>query len=145
MVMMTAGFNIEWSTFMASMLIGSIGIQWYAGIWHIKSLHRRCRYPYVPGYLQPTAMISAVKISHFGYSEPQMILLLSNFQRHPPLLERSPSGCRSPVCGFVPQTSTRLRVELFRCRGDNLAIPPGAERRSLRQHRFTILSIAHYL
>ncbi|BCL41217.1 hypothetical protein OIPHN260_07190 [Enterobacter roggenkampii] len=28
MVMMTAGFNIEWSTFMASMLVGSIGIQW---------------------------------------------------------------------------------------------------------------------
>ncbi|MDU1107463.1 MAG: hypothetical protein E7A23_14575, partial [Enterobacter sp.] len=25
------------------------------------------------------AMISAVKISHFGYTEPQMILLLSNF------------------------------------------------------------------
>ncbi|STQ14373.1 protein YjjB [Enterobacter cloacae] len=28
MIMMTAGFNIEWSTFMASMLVGSIGIQW---------------------------------------------------------------------------------------------------------------------
>jgi hypothetical protein len=24
-------------------------------------------------------MISAVKISHFGYSEPQMIMLLTNF------------------------------------------------------------------
>lgn len=28
MAMMAAGFNIEWSTFMASMLVGSIGIQW---------------------------------------------------------------------------------------------------------------------
>lgn len=28
MVMMTAGLNIEWSTFMASLLVGCIGIQW---------------------------------------------------------------------------------------------------------------------
>ncbi|STW09512.1 membrane protein [Klebsiella grimontii] len=28
MVMMTAGFNIEWATFMAALLVGSIGIQW---------------------------------------------------------------------------------------------------------------------
>ena len=28
MVMMSAGFNIEWSTFMASLLVGCIGIQW---------------------------------------------------------------------------------------------------------------------
>ncbi|MCT7085081.1 threonine/serine exporter family protein, partial [Salmonella enterica] len=28
MVMMTAGFNIERSTFMASLLVGCIGIQW---------------------------------------------------------------------------------------------------------------------
>lgn len=28
MVMMTAGFNIEWATFLAALLVGSIGIQW---------------------------------------------------------------------------------------------------------------------
>jgi hypothetical protein len=28
MVMMTAGLNIEWATFIASMLVGCIGIQW---------------------------------------------------------------------------------------------------------------------
>lgn len=28
MLMMSAGFNVEWSTFMASLLVGSIGIQW---------------------------------------------------------------------------------------------------------------------
>src|SRR5690606_40164609 len=28
MTMVTAGFNIEWSTFMASMLGGAIGIRW---------------------------------------------------------------------------------------------------------------------
>lgn len=33
----------------------------------------------VSGISAYTAMISAVKISHFGYSEEMMILLLSNF------------------------------------------------------------------
>lgn len=28
MVMMSAGFNIEWATFLAALLVGSIGIQW---------------------------------------------------------------------------------------------------------------------
>ena len=28
MILMTSGLNIEWSTFMASMLVGTIGIQW---------------------------------------------------------------------------------------------------------------------
>jgi hypothetical protein len=32
-----------------------------------------------PGISAYTAMISAVKISHFGYSEEMMIMLLSNF------------------------------------------------------------------
>ena len=35
MILMTSGLNIEWSTFMASMLVGTIGIQW-SGIWHIR-------------------------------------------------------------------------------------------------------------
>ena len=35
--------------------------------------------PMFPGISAYTAMISAVKISHFGYSEEMMILLLSNF------------------------------------------------------------------
>ena len=61
MAMMAAGFNIEWSTFMASMLTVAAVI------------------PMFPGISAYTAMISAVKISHFGYTEPQMILLLSNF------------------------------------------------------------------
>lgn len=28
MIMMSAGFNIEWATFLAALLVGSIGIQW---------------------------------------------------------------------------------------------------------------------
>ena len=60
MILMTSGLNIEWSTFMASMLVGTIGIM-------------------VPGISAYTAMISAVKISQLGYSEPLMITLLTNF------------------------------------------------------------------
>lgn len=55
MVMMSAGFNIEWATFLAAVI------------------------PMFPGISAYTAMISAVKISHFGYSEEMMIMLLSNF------------------------------------------------------------------
>ena len=61
MILMTSGLNIEWSTFMASMLVGTIGI------------------PMFPGISAYTAMISAVKISQLGYSEPLMITLLTNF------------------------------------------------------------------
>jgi Uncharacterized conserved protein len=77
---MTAGFNIEWSTFMASMLVGSIGIQWSRWyLAHPKVFTVAAVIPMFPGISAYTAMISAVKISHFGYTEPQMILLLSNF------------------------------------------------------------------
>ncbi len=80
MIMMTSGFNIEWSTFIASMLVGSIGIQWSRWyLAHPKVFTVAAVIPMFPGISAYTAMISAVKISHFGYSEPQMILLLSNF------------------------------------------------------------------
>jgi uncharacterized membrane protein YjjB (DUF3815 family) len=95
--MMTAGFNIEWSTFMASMLVGSIGIQWSRWyLAHPKVFTVAAVIPMFPGISAYTAMISAVKISHFGYTEPQMILLLSNFLRPRPSSARSLSGCRSP-------------------------------------------------
>ncbi len=38
MLMMSAGFNIEWSTFMASLLVGGIGIQWSR--WYLA--HLKC-------------------------------------------------------------------------------------------------------
>ncbi len=79
MVMMTAGFNIEWATFLAALLVGSIGIQWSRWYGASQNFHRRGRDPDVPGISAYTAMISAVKISHFGYSEEMMIMLLSNF------------------------------------------------------------------
>ncbi|HKS32609.1 MAG TPA: threonine/serine exporter [Enterobacteriaceae bacterium] len=80
MVMMSIGLNIEWSTFMASMLIGCIGIQWLRWyLAHPKVFTVAAVIPMFPGISAYTAMISAVKISHFGYNEDLMIALLSNF------------------------------------------------------------------
>lgn len=44
-----------------------------------ESVYRGGCYSYVPGISAYTAMISAVKISQLGYSEPLMITLLTNF------------------------------------------------------------------
>lgn len=79
-VMMTAGFNIEWATFLAAILVGSIGIRWSRWyLAHPKIFTVAAVIPMFPGISAYTAMISAVKISHFGYSEEMMIALLSNF------------------------------------------------------------------
>ena len=78
--LMAMGCNIEWSTFLASILVGCIGIQWSRWyLAHPKVFTVAAVIPMFPGISAYTAMISAVKISHFGYTEPQMILLLSNF------------------------------------------------------------------
>ena len=80
MVMMTAGMNIEWATFIASMLVGSIGIQWSRWyLAHPKIFTVAAVIPMFPGISAYTAMISAVKISHLGYSEALMVTLLENF------------------------------------------------------------------
>ncbi len=80
MVMMTVGLNIEWATFIAAILVGSIGIQWSRWyLAHPKVFTVAAVIPMFPGISAYTAMISAVKISHLGYSEPQMIMLLTNF------------------------------------------------------------------
>jgi len=78
--MVTSGFNIEWSTFVASMLVGCIGIRWSRWyLAHPKVFTVAAVIPMFPGISAYTAMISAVKISHVGYSEDLMILLLTNF------------------------------------------------------------------
>lgn len=52
MILMTSGLNIEWSTFMASMLVGTIGIQWSRWyLAHPKVFTVAFRYPYVPGHI----------------------------------------------------------------------------------------------
>jgi uncharacterized membrane protein YjjB (DUF3815 family) len=102
MVMMSAGFNIEWATFLAALLVGSIGIQWSRWyLAHPKIFTVAAVIPMFPGISAYTAMISAVKISHFGYSEEMMILLLSNFLKASSLWAPSPLACRYPVCGCI--------------------------------------------
>lgn len=66
MVMMTAGFNIEWSTFMASLLVGCIGIQWSRWyLAHPKVFTVAAVIPMFPGISAYTAMISAVNTRPF--------------------------------------------------------------------------------
>ncbi|WP_330982183.1 MULTISPECIES: threonine/serine exporter [Enterobacterales] len=80
MAMMMAGMNIEWATFIASLLVGSIGIQWSRWyLAHPKIFTVAAVIPMFPGISAYTAMISAVKISHIGYSETLMVTLLENF------------------------------------------------------------------
>ena len=64
MILMTSGLNIEWS-------------RWYLA--HPKVFTVAAVIPMFPGISAYTAMISAVKISQLGYSEPLMITLLTNF------------------------------------------------------------------
>ncbi len=65
---------------MASMLVGTIGIQWSRWyLAHPKVFYRGGCYPYVPWHIGLYRMISAVKISQLGYSESLMITLLTNF------------------------------------------------------------------
>ena len=80
MALMAAGINIEWSSFVAAILIGTIGIQWSRWyLAHPKVFTVAAVIPMFPGISAYTAMISAVKMSHFGYSEDLMILLMTNF------------------------------------------------------------------
>lgn len=79
-VLMHFGGNIEWSTFLASILVGCIGIQWSRWyLAHPKVFTVAAVIPMFPGIYAYTAMISAVKLSHFGYTEPLMIMLVTNF------------------------------------------------------------------
>ncbi|WP_435928981.1 threonine/serine exporter [Dryocola sp. BD613] len=80
MVMMAAGFNIEWSSFIAAILVGTIGIQWSRWyLAHPKVFTVAAVIPMFPGIPAYTAMISAVKMSHFGYSEALLMQLVTNF------------------------------------------------------------------
>lgn len=79
-VLLSMGVNIECSSFIAAMLVGSLGIQWSRWyLAHPKVFTVAAVIPMFPGISAYTAMISAVKIGHLGYSEDLMILLLTNF------------------------------------------------------------------
>ncbi len=79
MLMMYAGMNIEWATFLAAILIGMIGIYWSRWLLaHPKVFTVAAVIPMFPGISAYTAMISVVEISHLGYSEALMATLMSN-------------------------------------------------------------------
>ncbi|CCJ71160.1 FIG001826: putative inner membrane protein [Cronobacter condimenti 1330] len=79
-VMTMLGLNIEWAHFWAAMLVGCIGIQWSRWyLAHPKVFTVAAVIPMFPGISAYSAMISAVKISHFGYSDVLMISLVTNF------------------------------------------------------------------
>ncbi|TFZ53483.1 threonine/serine exporter [Serratia proteamaculans] len=80
MLLMHAGMNIEWATFLAAILIGMIGIYWSRWLLaHPKVFTVAAVIPMFPGIPAYTAMISVVEISHLGYSEALMATLMSNF------------------------------------------------------------------
>ncbi|MBJ3813558.1 threonine/serine exporter [Shimwellia pseudoproteus] len=79
-LMLYAGMDIKWSSFLAAILIGCIGItwsRWYLA--HPKVFTVAAVIPMFPGISAYMAMIAALKLSHFGYSEPLMTALVSNF------------------------------------------------------------------
>ncbi|WP_297205950.1 threonine/serine exporter [uncultured Pluralibacter sp.] len=80
MVLMHAGLSVEWATFLASVLVGCIGIQWSRWyLAHPKIFTVAAVIPMFPGISAYTAMISAVQMSHVGYSEALMETLIGNF------------------------------------------------------------------
>ncbi len=79
-VMMQAGWSIEWSSFLAAILVGSIGIQWSRWyLAHPKVFTVAAVIPMFPGVFAYTAMISMVKLAHFGFSNELMVALVTNF------------------------------------------------------------------
>lgn len=82
LLLMQAGLSVEWATFFASMLVGSIGIKWSRWyLAHPKVFTVAAIIPMFPGIYAYTAMIAAVKLSHFGYDESLLELLVTNFLR----------------------------------------------------------------
>ncbi|AMG99317.2 hypothetical protein AL485_09100 [Serratia liquefaciens] len=80
MLMMHVGMNIEWSSLLAAILIGIIGIYWSRWLLaHPKVFTVAAVIPMFPGISAYTAMISVVEISHLGYSEALMATMMTNF------------------------------------------------------------------
>ena len=80
MLLMHFGMNIEWGSFLAAILIGIIGIYWSRWLLaHPKVFTVAAVIPMFPGISAYTAMISVVEISHLGYSEALMSVMISNF------------------------------------------------------------------
>lgn len=74
------GVPIEWASFLAAILIGIIGIRWSRWLLaHPKVFTVAAVIPMFPGISAYTAMISVVELSHQGYSEALMQVLITHF------------------------------------------------------------------
>lgn len=74
------GMPIEWGSFLAAILIGIIGIRWSRWLLaHPKVFTVAAVIPMFPGISAYTAMISLVELSHQGYSEALMRVLITHF------------------------------------------------------------------
>ncbi|MCV9878358.1 threonine/serine exporter [Brenneria izbisi] len=79
-IAMHFGLNIEWASFLAAITIGIIGIRWSRWLLaHPKVFTVAAVIPMFPGISAYTAMISLVEISHLGYSEELMSIMVTNF------------------------------------------------------------------
>ncbi len=113
--------NIEWSTFMASMLVGTIGIHGRAGIWRIRKCLPWRPLSLFPGHIGLYRNDFGGKNQPVRYSEPLMITLLTNFLTASSIVVRYPSvfpfldyGCTASALGIkLPRLSTRMRDSLL--------------------------------
>lgn len=79
-LLLSYGFLIEWGTFIASILIGSIGIYWSRRfLAHPKVFTVAAVIPMFPGVFAYKAMIAMVEISHLGYSSQLFETMITNF------------------------------------------------------------------
>ncbi|MBJ7222816.1 MULTISPECIES: threonine/serine exporter [unclassified Brenneria] len=79
-ITMHFGLNIEWASFLAAITIGILGIRWSRWLLaHPKVFTVAAVIPMFPGISAYTAMISVVEISHLGYSEELMSVMVTNF------------------------------------------------------------------
>lgn len=76
----SVGMPIEWASFLAAVLIGIVGIRWSRWLLaHPKVFTVAAVIPMFPGISAYTAMISVVELSHQGYSEALMQVLITHF------------------------------------------------------------------
>ena len=81
-LMIENGIIIEWSTLLASMLIGTLAIMLSRKfLAHPKVVSVAAVIPMFPGVATYSAMIALVKLSRIGYSPELMATFVSNFLR----------------------------------------------------------------
>ncbi len=81
-LLIQSGMIIEWSTLLASMLIGTLAIMLSRKfLAHPKVVSVAAVIPMFPGVATYSAMIALVKLSRVGYSPELMATFVSNFLR----------------------------------------------------------------